>query len=103
MSYAVVLTGGKQFRVQAGEVVRFPSLAANVGESVEFDQVLVLSNGSEIKIGQPTVNGAAVKGVVVEQGRGPKVIVFKFKRRKQYKRKQGHRQGFTAVRIESIA
>ncbi|HMV98939.1 MAG TPA: 50S ribosomal protein L21 [Acidobacteriota bacterium] len=103
MSYAVVLTGGKQFRVQAGEVVRFPSLAANVGESVEFDQVLVLSNGSEIKIGQPTVTGAAVKGVVVEQGRGPKVIVFKFKRRKQYKRKQGHRQGFTAVRIESIA
>ncbi|MBX7220370.1 MAG: 50S ribosomal protein L21 [Blastocatellia bacterium] len=103
MSHAVIVTGGKQFRVAAGDVVRVPSLDANVGDGVEFDNVLMVSDGSTVTVGAPTVAGAAVRATVVEHGRGDKVIVFKFKRRKQYKKKQGHRQGFTAVRIESVA
>ena len=101
MAYAIIQAGGKQFRVTEGQVVRVPSFSAKVGSSVEFD-VLVSSNGDQIDVGAPTVDGSRVTGVVVEHGRGPKVIVFKKKRRKQYKKTHGHRQDFTAVRIESI-
>ena len=101
MAYAIIQAGGKQFRVTEGQVIRVPSLAAKVGSSVEFD-VLVSSNGDQIDVGAPLVDGSRVTGVVVEHGRGPKIIVFKKKRRKQYKKTHGHRQDFTAVRIESI-
>lgn len=103
MSYAVIVTGGKQFRVAVGDQVEVPSIDVEVGQPVEFKEVLALNTGSELKVGAPTVEGAVVKAIVVEHGRGDKVIVFKFKRRKQYKRKQGHRQGYTAVKIESVA
>jgi large subunit ribosomal protein L21 len=103
VAYAIIRTGGKQFRVAPGEVVRVPSLAdKNEGDQVEFE-VLVAGGDNGVRIGAPTVEGARVTGTVVKQGRGPKIIVFKFKRRKQYKRKRGHRQGFTAVKIDSVA
>ena len=96
MAYAVVQAGGKQFRVTEGEVVRVPSIGAEVGSSVEFD-ALLRADGGQIELG----NGR-VKATVVEHGRGPKTIVFKKKRRKQYKKTHGHRQDFTAVRIDSL-
>ncbi len=103
MAYAVIRSGGKQFRVTPGEVVRVPSISGKkAGDSVEFADVLVSGDGNDVQIGVPLLDGARVKGTVVSQGRAPKVIVFKFKRRKQYKRKQGHRQGFTSVKIDSI-
>lgn len=101
MAYAIIQAGGKQFRVTEGQVVRVPSFTAKIGSSVEFD-VLIQSNGDRIEVGAPTVDGSRVTGVVVEHGRAPKIIVFKKKRRKQYKKIHGHRQDFTAVRIESI-
>ena len=98
MAYAIIQAGGKQFRVTEGEVVRIPSISAEVGAAVELD-ALLQAVGESIQIG---LSGNQVKGIVVEHGRGKKVIVFKKKRRKQYKKIHGHRQGFTAVRIESI-
>jgi large subunit ribosomal protein L21 len=104
MSYAIIRTGGKQFRVSPGDVVRVPTLAdKNEGDKIEFDEVLVSDGAGGVRIGAPTIAGARVTATVVRQGRGPKIIVFKFKRRKHYKRTKGHRQGFTAIKIESIA
>lgn len=104
MAYAIIRTGGKQFRVSPGDVVRVPTLAdKNEGDTVEFDQVLAAGDDNGVRIGAPIVNGARVTATVVKNGRGSKIIVFKFKRRKQYKRTKGHRQGFTAVKIDSIA
>jgi large subunit ribosomal protein L21 len=104
MSYAIIRTGGKQFRVSPGDVVRVPTLAdKNEGDKIEFDEVLVSGGAGGVRIGAPTVTGARVTATVLKQGRGPKIIVFKFKRRKHYKRTKGHRQGFTAIKIESIA
>lgn len=100
--YAVVATGGKQYRVEAGEILRVEKLAGDVGAEVAFDQVLMLGDGENVRVGQPLVEGASVKGRIVEQGKSKKIIVFKFKRRKRYRRKQGHRQLFTAVRIDTI-
>ncbi|MBK7598573.1 MAG: 50S ribosomal protein L21 [Acidobacteria bacterium] len=103
MAYAIIRTGGKQFKVSPGDVVRIPTLEEkNEGDSVEFTEVLASGDGKAVQIGSPTVDGARVIGTVVKNGRGPKIIVFKFKKRKQYKRKQGHRQNFTAVKIDSI-
>jgi large subunit ribosomal protein L21 len=103
VAYAIIRTGGKQFKVSPGDVVRIPTLEEkNEGDSVEFTEVLASGDGKEVQIGSPTVDGARVTGTVVKNGRGPKIIVFKFKKRKQYKRKQGHRQNFTAVKIDSI-
>lgn len=103
MAYAIIRTGGKQFRVSNGDVVRVPSLAdKKEGEQVEFE-ALVTGTDAGVRVGTPVVEGVRVTGTVVKHGRGPKIIVFKFKRRKQYKRKKGHRQGYTAVRIDSIA
>ena len=101
MGYAIIQVRGKQFRVTEGEVVRVPSFTADAGTPVEF-QVMARSVGEDIEIGTPLVDGATVTGTVVEHGRERKIIVFKMKRKKQYKRTHGHRQNFTAVRIESI-
>lgn len=104
MTYSIIRSGGKQFRVQAGDVIRIPSLAdKNAGDSVEFGEVLATGGDSGITIGAPLVSGAKVTGTVIKQGRAPKIIVFKFKRRKQYKKTKGHRQGFTAVKIDALA
>jgi large subunit ribosomal protein L21 len=104
VAYAIIRTGGKQFRVSPGDIVRVPSLSdKNEGDSVEFTDVLAAGGESGLRIGAPTVAGAVVTGTVVKNGRAPKIIVFKFKRRKGYKKKKGHRQGFTAVKIEAIA
>jgi large subunit ribosomal protein L21 len=104
MTYAIIRTGGKQFRVSPGDIVRIPTLAGkNEGATVEFDEVLASGDDNGVRIGAPTVDGARVTGTVVKNGRGPKIIVFKFKRRKQYRRTKGHRQGFTAVKIDSIS
>ena len=100
MAYAIIQAGGKQFRVSEGDVVQVPSLTAEVGSSVEFDALLA-ADGDEVKIGE-SLEGQRVTGTVVEHGRARKIIVFKKKKRKQYKRTHGHRQNFTAVRIESV-
>jgi len=100
--YAVVATGGKQYRVQEGDVVRIEKIPGEVGDSVSFDRVLMVSDGEDVTIGQPVVENAAVGGRIVEQDRGKKVLVFKYKRRKRFRRKQGHRQYYTAVRITDI-
>ena len=102
MPYAIIRTGGKQFRVQPGQTLRIPSLVGEPGGEVEFSDVLLGSDDSSIKTGLPTLSGAKVTGEIVKHGRGDKIIVFKFKRRKNYARKQGHRQGFTEVRIRDI-
>ncbi|HSB10553.1 MAG TPA: 50S ribosomal protein L21 [Blastocatellia bacterium] len=101
MAYAIIQAGGKQFRVTQGEVVRVPSIAAEVGSSVEFDALLE-ADGADAKVGTAALEGHRIKATVIEHGRGTKIIVFKKKRRKQYKKTHGHRQNFTAVRIDSI-
>jgi len=101
MAYAVIRTGGKQYRVSEGEVVRVPSLPGNPGDSVKFDDVLLLQ-GDALKVGKSALSGAAVEGEIVQHGLGPKLIVFKFRRRKRSRRKAGHRQKFTAVRITGL-
>ena len=102
MSYAIIRTGGKQFRVEPGQTIRIPSLVGEAGGSVEFNDVLLGSDGSNVRTGVPTLSGARVTGQIVKHGRGEKIVVFKFKRRKNYAKKQGHRQGFTEVRIKDI-
>jgi large subunit ribosomal protein L21 len=103
LAFAVIRTGGKQFQVSPGDVVRIPSLAGkDAGDEVQFTEVLATGNDHGLLIGTPIIEGARVIARVLEQGRAPKIIVFKFKRRKHYKRKQGHRQGYTSVKIESI-
>ena len=101
--YAVFKSGGKQRRVQAGETVRLEKLAGEEGDSVSFDQVLAVHNGQELSLGSPFVEGAKVSGEIVAHGRGRKITVLKFKRRKNYKRKLGHRQSYTDVRITDIS
>ena len=102
MSYAIIRTGGKQFRVEPGKTIRIPSLVGEAGGAVEFNEVLLGSDGSNVRTGVPTLSGAKVTGEIVKHGLGDKIVVFKFKRRKNYARKQGHRQGFTEVRIKDI-
>lgn len=102
-AYAVVETGGKQYRVQAGDTLHVEKLDAEVGAKIALDQVLALSDGSTLSIGQPALEGAAVQAVVEDQIRGDKVINFKKKRRKGYTRKIGHRQSLTVLKVESIA
>ncbi len=104
MAYAIIRTGGKQYRVSPGDVIRIPTLAdKNEGDKIEFEEVLVAGSDDGVRFGAPTINGARVTATVLKNGRGPKIIVFKFKRRKHYKRTKGHRQGFTAVKIETVA
>jgi large subunit ribosomal protein L21 len=102
--YAVFQTGGKQFRAEPGTRLRIPTLEAEPGDSVTFDHVLVAGDGAEkVQVGTPVVDGASVKAEVIRHGRGDKVIVFKRKRRKGYRKKQGHRQNFTEIRVEEVA
>jgi len=102
MSYAIIRTGGKQFRVESGKKYRFPTLVGEAGGSIEFNDVLLGSDGTNVKTGVPSLSGAKVTGEIVKHGLGDKIIVFKMKRRKNYAKKQGHRQGFTEVRINDI-
>ena len=101
-SYAVIKTGGKQYRVKPGEQVRVESIPDEVGASVSFDQVLMIGAGDASKVGAPLVPGATVKATVVSHGRGEKVRIFKLRRRKHFQKSQGHRQGYTEVRIDDI-
>ena len=101
--YAVIETGGKQYMVRAGDVLDVEKLAGDEGAKITLSSVLALSNGSELTVGQPAVTGAAVQATVVKQFRGEKVIAFRKKRRKGYKKKRGHRQSLTQIKIESIA
>jgi large subunit ribosomal protein L21 len=101
--YAVVITGGKQYRVSEGDVVYVEKLNAEVESTVELDNVLVVSkDNGELVVGKPVVEGAKVTAKVVAQGRDKKIIVFKYKRKKDYRRKQGHRQAYTKLQIEKI-
>ncbi|MGD9146023.1 MAG: 50S ribosomal protein L21 [Anaerolineae bacterium] len=100
--YAVVKTGGKQYRVSPGDSVEVEKLPYEVGEQIELDQVLLVANGSGTKIGQPLVEGAKVKATVTRQVKGRKVIVFKYHSSKRYRRKRGHRQHYTRLRIDEI-
>ncbi len=102
MAYAIIRSGGKQFRVEEGGSVRVPTLDKRAGETVELDVLVIGGGEGGVRVGTPAVEGARVTGTVVDHGRGTKVIVFKKKRRKQYKRTQGHRQNYTTVRIDSI-
>ncbi|GBD27910.1 50S ribosomal protein L21 [bacterium HR30] len=102
MEYAVIRTGGKQYRVVPGEVLRVEKLEAEPGSDVEFSEVLVASDASGLKVGQPTIPGAKVIARVVRQGKAKKILVFKKKRRKNYRRRYGHRQPFTEIRVTSI-
>ncbi len=101
--FAVIETGGKQYRVAEGETVYVEKLEGAVGDSVNFDQVLMVGSGEDVTIGNPALGSASVSGEIVEHGKDKRLIVFKFKRRKDYKRKNGHRQHFTAVKITSVA
>ena len=100
--YAVVATGGKQYKVQEGQVLKVEKLPGQVGEPITFDQVLLVADGEDVNIGTPVVDNASGSGHIVEQGKAKKIVVFKYKRRKRYRRKQGHRQRYTAVKIDSI-
>ncbi len=100
--YAVFQTGGKQFRAEPGGRIRIPSLDVDAGETVTFDEVLLASDGDDVSVGQPTVDGASIKAEVLRHGRDDKIIVFKRKRRKKYRRKKGHRQKFTEIRVDEI-
>jgi large subunit ribosomal protein L21 len=101
--YAVFRTGGKQYRASQGDKLRVERLEAEVGDTIEFDQVLLVGEGASVKLGTPLVSGGKVAGKVLAQGRAKKIDVIKFKRRKNYKRQHGHRQHFTEVEITSIS
>jgi large subunit ribosomal protein L21 len=100
--YAVIRSGGKQYRVESGKQVRVETLAADVGAAVAFEEVLLVGAGDAVKVGAPLVAGAKVTGTVVAHGRGDKVKIFKMRRRKHYQKTQGHRQNYTDVRIDDI-
>ncbi len=99
--YAVIKTGGKQYRVSEGDTIRVEKLAGDVGAKVEFDQVLMVG-GEKVSIGAPVVKGAKVVAEIVAQDRAKKIIVFKMRRRKNYRRKNGHRQPYTELRIQAV-
>lgn len=100
--YAVVKTGGKQYRVVAGEKLKIEQIPADVGAQVILDQVLMVGEGESVRLGKPLVAGATVKATVVAHGRGEKVKIFKMRRRKHYQKHQGHRQGYTEITIDTI-
>jgi len=101
--YAVIKTGGKQYRVSTGEKIKVEQITADVGQEIVLDHVLAVGNGAEIKIGTPLVSGASVKATVIAQGKHDKVRIFKMRRRKHYQKRQGHRQQFTELEIASIS
>ena len=100
--YAVIKTGGKQYRVVAGEKLKVEQIPADVGTEITLDQVLMVGEGESVKIGSPLVSGASVKVTVLSQGRHDKVKIFKMRRRKHYQKHQGHRQNYTELRVDAI-
>ncbi|HZV97542.1 MAG TPA: 50S ribosomal protein L21 [Methylophilaceae bacterium] len=101
--YAVIKTGGKQYRVAAGDKLKVEKLVGDVGSDITIDQVLMVADGDNVTIGAPVIKGASVTAKVVSHGRGDKVMIFKFRRRKHYRKTQGHRQDFTEIQIDTIA
>lgn len=101
--YAIIKTGGKQYRVSEGDEIFIEKLDAEVGDSVQFDEVLAIGESDEMKWGCPLVEGASVKGEVLKQGKGKKIVVFKYKPKKGYRRKTGHRQPYTRVKITGVS
>jgi large subunit ribosomal protein L21 len=101
--YAVIKTGGKQYRVSAGDKLKVESLPVEVGAEVMLGDVLMLADGSDITLGKPNVDGAQVRATVLSHGRGDKVLIYKMRRRKHYRKTQGHRQNFTEIRIDAIS
>ena len=100
--YAVVRTGGKQYRVSKGDKLKIEKIPGQAGEDVNFDDILMIGGGEDVKVGTPRIDGATVSARILEQDRSKKIVVFKFKRRKGYKRTQGHRQFYTRVEITGI-
>jgi len=100
--YAVVSTGGKQYKVQKGETLRIEKIPGEVGGKVTLDKVLLVADGENIRVGRPVIEKAAVQASIVKQDKAKKILVFKYKRRKRYRRKAGHRQPYTAIRIDGI-
>ncbi|MDL1967426.1 MAG: 50S ribosomal protein L21 [Deltaproteobacteria bacterium] len=100
--YAIVSSGGKQYKVQKGEILRVEKISGDIGAPVSFDKILMFSDGENVNIGRPVLEDISVNGHIVEQNKAKKIIVFKYKRRKKYRRKQGHRQQYTAIKIDSI-
>jgi large subunit ribosomal protein L21 len=101
--YAVIKTGGKQYKVAAGEKIKVEQIAADIGQEIVIDQVLAVGSGAELKVGDPLVAGASVKATIVSHGKHDKVRIFKMRRRKHYQKHQGHRQAFTELQIGAIA
>ncbi len=101
--YAVIKTGGKQYKVAAGEKIKVEQIAADVGQEIVIDQVLAVGNGADMKVGTPLVLGASVTVTVISHGRGDKIRIFKMRRRKHYQKRQGHRQNYTELQIGAIA
>jgi large subunit ribosomal protein L21 len=101
--YAVIKTGGKQYRVVEGETLKIESIAGDVGGAIVLDKVLMVGNGDKISVGQPLLSGATVKATIIANGRHDKVTIFKMRRRKHYQKHQGHRQNFTEIRIDGIS
>lgn len=100
--YAVIQTGGKQYKVAEGEILKVEKLSGEIGDKLTLDQVLMVKDDKGARIGSPVLAGAKVTAEVIEQGRDKKIVVFKYKKRKNYRRKQGHRQAFTKIKIERI-
>jgi large subunit ribosomal protein L21 len=101
--YAVIKTGGKQYRVAEGETLKIESVAGDVGSAIVLDKVLAVGNGDSLKVGKPLLSGASVKATIVSNGRHDKVTIFKMRRRKHYQKHQGHRQNYTEIRIDGIS
>ncbi len=101
--YAVIKTGGKQYRIADGEKLKIEQIPADIGQEIVIDQVLAVGEGDQLKVGSPLVSGATVKATVLAQGRHDKVRIFKMRRRKHYQKRQGHRQNYTEIRIDAIS
>jgi len=100
--YAVVETSGKQYKVSAGAIIDVDKLPVEVGEKIELDRVLLVADGEEVRVGQPTIEGAKILATVTDHVKGPKIIIFKFRPRQRYRRKKGHRQAYTRLTIDEI-
>jgi len=101
--YAVIVTGGKQYKVAEGDLLKVEKIEQPTGQNINFDNVLLVADGDDVKIGNPYVNGAKVEAEIIEQGRHAKIRIIKFRRRKHYMRRQGHRQWFTKIKINKIS
>ena len=100
--YAIFRSGGRQYEARPGRVIRIEKIAGQVGESVTLNEVLFFSDGDQLRIGRPFVEGVKVHATIIEQGRLPKIVIFKHKRRKDYRKRQGHRQAYTAMRVDNV-